>query len=154
LILYESGYEVKRLEWKQINEIDKRADSVKTIARHESEDLEVTVRVKGHFKSQEIKHKIENMPVGSTNDFKRIFIEVSKLEDPISKFTLYYSLLSILKGKQEKVDEFIESVDKDVIKRETTRKDKNFEEIIYTYLRNQVGHVQEDTVLNLLKCEM
>lgn len=94
------------------------------------------------------------MPVGSTNDFKRIFIEVSKLEDPISKFTLYYSLLSILKGKQEKVDEFIESVDKDVIKRETTRKDKNFKETIYTYLRNQVRHVQEDTVLNLLKCEM
>ena len=56
------------------------------------------------------------MPVDSTNDFKRIFIEVSKLEDPIFKFTLYYSLLSILKGKQEKVDEFIESVDKDVIK--------------------------------------
>lgn len=116
--------------------------------------MEATVRVKGHFKSQEIKHKIENMPVGSTNDFKRIFIEVSKLEDPISKFTLYYSLLSILKGKQEKVDEFIESVDKDVTKRETTRKDIDFEETIYTYLRNQVGHVQEDTELDLLTCEI
>jgi len=51
LILYKSGYEVKRLEWKQINEIDKRVDSIKMIARHESEDLEATVRVKGHFKS-------------------------------------------------------------------------------------------------------
>jgi len=154
LMLYETDYEVKRLDWKQINEIDKRAEPVKTRARHENEDLKATVRVKKHFKSQEIKDKIENMPAGSINDYTRIFIEVSKLKDPISKFTLYYSLLSVLKGNQKKVDKFIESVDKDVIKRETTRKNKKFKETIYTYLRNQVGHVQEDTDTDTLKCEI
>lgn len=77
--------------------------------------------------------------------------------DPISRFMFLYSLLGVITGVsiQEKIDKFILSEDPNVEMRESTKVSrKGKRETIYTFLRNQVGHMQKDSNISQIKQEI
>jgi len=65
------------------------------------------------------------------------------IENHIGQFFSLYSILSLLKGSQFKVDQFILSLEPEVEICLGTNGRRD--ETIYTYLRNQLGHMQINT---------
>lgn len=59
-----------------------------------------------------------------------------------------------LKVNQRSVDNFIKSIESDVEVRPTARENASFDETIYSFLRNQIGHTQETTDTNELHREV
>lgn len=85
--------------------------------------------------------------------YDNIYKLILSSSDEISKYILLYSMLSLLKGKQEYVDKFIENeLNKKGIKIEYRRSTKfQFDTTIYTWLRNEIGHTTKKSDINEIK---
>ena len=84
--------------------------------------------------------------------YYRLYREAMRSEST-SSFLFLYSLLAIIKGpSQKKVDKFILQELPDTIMKQSTKNNDN--ETIYTFLRNQVGHTQQNSRINEIKWEI
>jgi len=84
-----------------------------------------------------------------------LFIDISKMKDKIGSYIMLYSLLLIvIDSKQKELDKYIVSEFPDVEMRPTTRQDKEYSETIFTYLRNQLGHLPETSDTNKINSEI
>ena len=148
IILYETGYRVRKIEWKflQSDEGTETNPNTKTLVFRDSIEIrsEITV-IKPIELPLVLKSKLENNQSYVTSGYKSLFVEITKIDDVIAKFILFYSILTALKGKQRFVDNFIKTIEPNVEMRPTTLKNANYYETIYSFLRNQIGHTQETT---------
>jgi len=155
LILYETGYQIRNVELKSIQWDSEIDNATKTLVFRENINLKSTIKVIRPIKNpNELKLKIENIDNETITGFKKLFIEITNLNDPIVKYILYYSILTAIKVKQKKIDDYILTIEPDVEMRPTTREKSNFDETIYSFLRNQIGHTQETTNTDILQKEI
>ncbi|CUU46962.1 hypothetical protein [Clostridium beijerinckii] len=100
--------------------------------------------------------KLENDLLDRTkgNDtYDNIYKLILSSSDEISKFILLYSILLLLIGNQKDVDIFIENeLNKNGMKIEYRKSTKyEFNNTIYTWLRNEIGHTTKKSDINEIK---
>jgi len=73
--------------------------------------------------------------------YRSLYRFAFEITEPIAHFMLLYGIILLLTGgKQKKVDNFICENEKGVLKKPTRVPEKTYNETIYTYLRNEIGH--------------
>ncbi|QNK87767.1 hypothetical protein H7992_21790 [Sporosarcina sp. resist] len=146
IFLMETGYEIHDIQWKSIIPIDTEEKNEKVLRFRDNIDLrsELTI-IRPLENEQDLKGKLENHSTDDYTSYVNLFINVSRINDEIGKFVLFYSILSALHGRQISVDDFIKSIEPNVVLRETSRENADFDETIYSFLRNQIGHTSEET---------
>lgn len=155
IFVFETGYEIRDLYWKTtIPLVTDNQNLVSVIMKSRSElKAEVTV-IRPLNNEQDLKDKLEKNTIKDYTSYVNLFINISQMKDTIGKFILFYSLLSALHGKQKSVDEFIKSVQPSIECRDSTRVGATFQETIYSFLRNQIGHTTEETETDTLSREI
>lgn len=74
----------------------------------------------------------------------QMYKSAMELTDPLSRFMFLYSILLLIKRKQEKVDDFIKTEIPNVEMRKREKTSGSIEEAtVFTTLRNSVGHITE-----------
>lgn len=155
IILYETGYQIRKIEWKSIENINAENSDNNALTFRGSVGIRAEIKIIKPIEDPvELKSKLENISTNIMIGYKKLFIEITKFDDALAKFILFYSILTALKGNQKLVDNFIKSIEPAVEVRPTTRENANFNETIYSFLRNQIGHTQETTDTNELHKEI
>lgn len=87
----------------------------------------------------------EDMQTFQVNPLIELYMSAMKIEDATAKFVFLYSILLQKYLYQAEIDKYIRSCPGyENVEEKTSTKHKN-NETIYTWLRNQVGHTQQDT---------
>jgi hypothetical protein len=85
--------------------------------------------------------------------YLRMFRYALKNNDPVDRFMFLYSILALLKGNQVRIDSFIRRTS--YYNKEENMKSgnprRNTDETIFTWLRNQVGHVDQETDISFIR---
>lgn len=103
-------------------------------------------------KISEFKSTLES-DVYNNNPYFNTYSNLIKVEDSLGKFIMLYSLLSELLGHQHQRDldkHYIRIQEPNVREEKTTKENKNYNETIYTHLRNRVGHLDKETDIDWL----
>lgn len=115
---------------------------------HSYTGAEITVRTEviRHIKDvKNFEEMLETKLTGHENVHINIFANISKMESSIARFIMYYSMLHDLYKSQKNVDKFIIQENPEVKILQTERPGKDFGETIYTYIRNQISHLNNRT---------
>lgn len=76
-------------------------------------------------------------------------------KDSVSRFIFFYSILGLIKGKQDKIDDFIRIKEPSVKYEASTNPSRpRHMETIYTYYRNQVSHTTKRSDLLKIRSEI
>lgn len=92
----------------------------------------------------EIKEDLETNLSNYYSTYIDIYADLLKMNNGEGSFMMYYSLLYDLFGKQKSVDEYIVRQEPTVIMKKTTQPGSDFKETIYSYIRNQIGHLNNE----------
>jgi hypothetical protein len=150
IFLFETGFEIRDIHCTSIGQEEKNKVVLGSRAIVKAE-----LTVIRHLENQnDIKRMLETYKNDDFNDYANIFTNVCAMKDLIGKYILLYSILSALKGPQREVDKYIRSIEPNVEMRKTTKPNANYDETIYTYLRNQIGHTTDKTDTTKLNDEV
>ena len=99
---------------------------------------------------ENLKENLENYSYLNSS-YATIYTETLKLDSVLGQYVLLYSILSAMVGSQKKVDAYIKKQEPEIQYMPTTRKNSNAMETIYTNIRNQIAHSNEETDITSLK---
>lgn len=92
------------------------------------------------------------------SDFKKLYVSALSIKDDAARFIFLYSILSILKGNQIKVDSFIKQADPAVEMKDNTLRGATQNigqyETIFTFLRNALAHASKKISAEEINSEM
>lgn len=77
---------------------------------------------------------------GPLHQYDKLFEDIMKIKDDISRYIMLYGILELRYGTQKDIDIAIKQQEPNVKLERTRRSNKNFDETVYTWLRNQYGH--------------
>lgn len=147
-ILFKDTF-LTRIEYKEFAEGSTRFNTMQIIYKELTEiDKEL---FKSSLSNYEFMEKIEN------NRFFYLYKSAMQVEDCAARFMFLYSILlqvfEYSKKPQEEIDNFIRSYSgNEVLERKSTK--HAFNETIYTWLRNQMGHTQQNSKISLVRNEI
>ncbi len=144
-IFFHWNKEILNIECKKI-EMSTSNEDTKIIILQDRVNLQSSIQVISSVSNDEIANFSNAIDSNrqETSYFK-LFFDIAKMNDKIGSFIMLYSLLLlVIDSRQRIVDEYILDVYPEIETRETTREDRNYHETLYTWLRNQLGHLKED----------
>ena len=80
-----------------------------------------------------------------SNDYIDLYLGISKLDDKIAIYVMYYSILTSIFGTQKNVDRYIKNQEPNVLIVPSTKANSNVKETIYSNVRNRIGHTDTNT---------
>ncbi|PIC84949.1 hypothetical protein CSV72_16210 [Sporosarcina sp. P20a] len=151
-------FHLKRVFYFEKNILIERWKLTQVIDRNKNEfAFKSAVAISSRFEAIPVYKNIDRFvpSLKSINTYKNSYIDlfmgITELKDNIGKYIMLYSVLSAILMNQKAVDDFIREVNPEVLERKTTLPNKDFFETIYTYLRNQIGHLDDRVIVNELR---
>ncbi|WP_270407225.1 hypothetical protein [Paenibacillus timonensis] len=129
------------LDWK--SQVKTNDAGEKVLMIKDKIDLDLTLTVRRNYNSEDTKKLKLNLEAYRTeSDIYNVLIDILKMKDKVGSFVMLYSLLNIYVGPtQMEIDRYIKGKKPEIEMRPTTKEGKNYEETIYTSLRNQLAHL-------------
>ncbi|MCL6661759.1 hypothetical protein [Paenibacillus amylolyticus] len=151
MIFYSFGEEVRNLDWKVREVINQ--DGGKDAFFNGSADRVCSITVQRKYDLADMQGLVSNLQnIQSESSIYNLFIEIRKMKDKMGSFIMLYSLLIIYVGPQQpKIDKFIKRKYPSVRMEKTTKEGKEYKETIFTFLRNQLGHLKISSDTNVKK---
>lgn len=108
-------------------------------------DVTGTIQVRHAFSEKDFEKAGKKIKNGKAKSYLfKLYRAALSHQDSFTRFMLLYGVIYQIFQRQDAVDSFIRYKDPTVEQR-TSTKNNNVQETIFTYLRNQVGHTQEDS---------